>query len=95
MPFASYSEAPLVTFMSFFRGPALTCYCLLDPIVPKGTALIRLVFHAHNTRDEIDHLLDTIGTWANEMMDIERSGSKNCLSTAQRRVLALQANGWK
>jgi hypothetical protein len=40
------------------RLPILPC---LDPTVPKGTALIRLVFHAHNTNKDIETLASERG----------------------------------
>ncbi|KAF2462909.1 8-amino-7-oxononanoate synthase [Lindgomyces ingoldianus] len=73
----------------------INAYPISYPTVPRGTALIRLVFHAHNTRAEIDYLLKTIGAWVVEMLSIERGESSNTVPAAQRQFLALQANGWK
>lgn len=70
-------------------------YPISYPTVPKGTALIRLVFHAHNTTEEIDRLLDTVGTWAVDVLEVERGESKHKVPAAKRQFLALQANGWK
>jgi 8-amino-7-oxononanoate synthase len=73
----------------------MNAYPIHYPIVPKGTGLIRCVFHAHNTKEEIDRLVATVGEWALEMLEIERSGEQNTLPSAMRRALALQAAGWK
>ena len=71
----------------------MNAYAIQYPVVPKGTGLIRCVFHAHNTRDEVDRLVATIGEWALEMLQIERGDSKSTVPTALRRALAMQASG--
>ncbi|KAG9197127.1 hypothetical protein G6514_002251 [Epicoccum nigrum] len=73
----------------------MNAYPIHYPIVPKGTGLIRCVFHAHNTREEVDRLVATIGEWALEMLEIERGDSENTIPSAMRRAFALQAAGWK
>lgn len=73
----------------------MNAYPIHYPIVPKGTGLIRCVFHAHNTREEVDRLVATIGEWALEMLEIERGDSENAIPSAMRRAFALQAAGWK
>ena len=40
--------------------------------------------HAHNTEDDVRHLVKSITDWADEMMEIERSGDKNKLPSAAR-----------
>lgn len=72
----------------------INAYPISYPTVPKGTALIRLVFHAHNTREDIDHLLKTMGAWAIDMLSVEHGESKHKLSAAERQFQALKANGW-
>lgn len=67
----------------------------LDPTVPKETALIKLVFHAHHTKEDIEYLVNTIGTWAVQMLALERGESKHTMIPSQRENLALRANGWK
>ncbi|KAE9363948.1 8-amino-7-oxononanoate synthase [Stipitochalara longipes BDJ] len=68
----------------------MNAYAISYPVVPKGTGIIRLVFHAHNTTKEIDRLLDSVGDWAQEMLDIERGESKNALPSAARRAYSMQ-----
>lgn len=57
---------------------------IMFPIVPKGEDRVRLFLHAHNTKDEVKALIDSITTWIQEMMDIEASGDKNKLPSAAR-----------
>jgi 8-amino-7-oxononanoate synthase len=59
------------------------CY-IVFPIVPKGEDRVRLFLHAHNTKDEVKKLIDSITTWLQEMLDIEASGDKNRLPAAAR-----------
>ncbi|KAL2017253.1 hypothetical protein VTK56DRAFT_2365 [Thermocarpiscus australiensis] len=70
----------------------MNAYAISYPIVPKGTGRIRLVFHAHNTVEEIDRLVSTVADWALEMLEIERGGSKNGLPSAARRAYSMQAS---
>jgi hypothetical protein len=51
---------------------------------------IRLVFHAHNSREEIDALVAAIGYWASEMIEISQSGNKSSLPSAARKVNSTQ-----
>ena len=44
------------------------------PTVPKGQSRVRLAFHANNTEAQIDGLVDAVGVWAQEMMEIEDGG---------------------
>ncbi|KAJ8130649.1 hypothetical protein O1611_g2978 [Lasiodiplodia mahajangana] len=69
----------------------INAYCVSYPVVPKGTALIRLVFHAHNTKGEIDRLISVIGSWASEMLEIKSGESKHTMPSALRHVLSMQA----
>ncbi|KAF9694069.1 hypothetical protein EKO04_007725 [Ascochyta lentis] len=74
----------------------MNAYPMAYPVVPKGTALVRMLFHAHNTKEEVDRIIATVGEWADEMLSIERSASKNVLPSAMRKFFALQGtNGWK
>ncbi|KAI0505429.1 8-amino-7-oxononanoate synthase [Xylaria bambusicola] len=73
----------------------INAYCISYPVVPKGTALIRLVFHAHNTRDDINRLISVIGEWAIEMLKIKNGEAKNTIPSAARHVFSMQAAGWK
>ncbi|KAG2415967.1 hypothetical protein HFD88_007159 [Aspergillus terreus] len=45
-------------------------YPVSYPVVPKDQGRIRLVFHAGNTTDEIDTLIQIICDWAREMIDL-------------------------
>ncbi|KAK2021942.1 PLP-dependent transferase [Colletotrichum zoysiae] len=57
---------------------------IVFPIVPKGQERVRLVLHAHNTKDEVLRLTNSLATGMQELMDIEASGDKNRLPTAAR-----------
>ncbi|KAK4184984.1 class II aminotransferase/8-amino-7-oxononanoate synthase [Podospora australis] len=46
-------------------------YPISFPVVPKGTDRIRLVFHAHNTDDDVRRLAKEICGWAKETMECE------------------------
>ncbi|KAL2760153.1 hypothetical protein ACRALDRAFT_2038857 [Sodiomyces alcalophilus JCM 7366] len=59
------------------------CY-IVFPIVGKGEDRVRLLLHAHNTKDEVRKLIDSIISWTQEMLDIEASGDKNRLPSAAR-----------
>ncbi|EMD88583.1 hypothetical protein COCC4DRAFT_67009 [Bipolaris maydis ATCC 48331] len=65
---------------------------IMFPIVPKGEDRVRLFLHAHNTKEEVKALIDSITTWLQEMMDIEASGDKNRLPSAARLAYDLLEN---
>ncbi|KAF4632903.1 hypothetical protein G7Y89_g5220 [Cudoniella acicularis] len=69
----------------------MNAYNISPPIIPKGTALVRFVFHAHNTREEVDATVAAICDWAREMLDIEKGKFESTLPSAARHVYALQA----
>ena len=69
----------------------INAYPMAFPVVPKGQSRIRLVFHAHNTPDQVDKLVTVICDWAKEMLEIERGTAENALPTATRKVYATQA----
>jgi 8-amino-7-oxononanoate synthase len=73
----------------------MNAYCISYPIAPKGTGRIRLVFHAHNTKEEIDRLIEVVSDWVVEMLEMERGESKNTLPSAMRHAFDMQASGWK
>ena len=73
----------------------MNAYPISYPVVPKGTGLVRCVFHAHNTIEEIERLVEAVGEWAEEVMEIESSGSKGKVPSAMKRAFAMQASGWK
>ncbi|GAT18901.1 aminotransferase class I and II [Aspergillus luchuensis] len=64
------------------------------PVVPKGTERVRIIFHASNTDAEVKALVAAIAEWAQEMLEIERSGDRTRVPAAARHVYALiaQAN---
>ncbi|KAJ5496619.1 8-amino-7-oxononanoate synthase [Penicillium fimorum] len=70
----------------------MNAYPISYPIVPKGTGRIRLVFHAHNTTEEIDRLIETVSEWVLEMLEIERGESKNTVPSAARLGYSIQAS---
>jgi 8-amino-7-oxononanoate synthase len=59
------------------------CY-IVFPIVGKGEDRVRLFLHAHNTKEDVQNLIESMVTWIQEMLDIEASGDKNKLPTAAR-----------
>lgn len=63
------------------------------PTVPRGQSRIRLMFHAANTEEQVEHLAKTICDWAAEMMAIEDSpsGDSGKLPKAAQQVYALMA----
>ena len=44
----------------------ITAYPVAYPTVPKNTKRVRLVFHAGNTEEHIEHLVQVIGEWLDE-----------------------------
>lgn len=73
----------------------MQAYPISYPTVPKGTGLVRCLIHAHNTTEDLDCLIKTIGDWVEETIDIKHGESKNTVPSALRRAMALQASGWK
>lgn len=57
---------------------------IVFPVVAKGEDRVRIFMHAHNTEEDVRHLVKSITDWADEMMEIERSGDKNKLPSAAR-----------
>ncbi|KAF2878488.1 pyridoxal phosphate-dependent transferase [Massariosphaeria phaeospora] len=57
---------------------------IVFPIVAKGEDRVRLIMHAHNTEDDAKALVNSICSWAEEMMEIEASGDKNKVPSAAR-----------
>ncbi|KAK2828963.1 hypothetical protein FQN49_007231 [Arthroderma sp. PD_2] len=70
----------------------MNAYCVSYPVVPKGASRIRLVFHAHNTVEEIDKLVTTICDWASEMLEIEHGESKAVLPKAMLHAYSIQSS---
>ncbi|CAK3821216.1 Pyridoxal phosphate-dependent transferase, major domain [Lecanosticta acicola] len=61
------------------------------PTVPKGQGRIRLMFHAANTEREVEHLANTVGDWAREMIEIEDGVKENKVPVAAQQAYALMA----
>lgn len=57
---------------------------IVFPVVARGEDRVRILMHAHNTREEAMTLVHSICSWAEEMMEIEASGDKNRLPSAAR-----------
>lgn len=70
----------------------IQAYNVSFPIVPKGTTRVRLVFHAHNVKEQIDKLVKCVCEWATEMLEIEAGTSENKLPSSARHVYAMQAD---
>lgn len=64
----------------------MNAYPMVFPIVPKGKGRIRLIFHAHNTLEQVDRLVEKICDWAEEMLDIQNGE----LPSATRKAYAIQ-----
>jgi 8-amino-7-oxononanoate synthase len=68
----------------------MNAYPMVFPVVPKGQSRIRLVFHTHNTIEQIETLVTTICDWAGEMLEIQHGESGSVLPNAARRAYAMQ-----
>jgi 8-amino-7-oxononanoate synthase len=69
----------------------MNAYNISYPVVPRGSSLVRMIFHAHNTEEEVDKAVAAICSWAAEMLEIEEGGSNGTLPKAAIRVYAMQA----
>lgn len=71
----------------------MNAYNISYPVVPKGSSRIRMVFHAHNTEQELDKAVSAICGWAEEMLDLEENtlDSGVSLPKAAQQVYAMQA----
>lgn len=64
------------------------------PTVPKGQGRVRVMFHAHNTEDQVEDLAKAICAWAKEMLELEEAhGGMESIPTAARQVYAWMADG--
>ena len=52
----------------------INAYNFAFPVVPKGKSRVRMVFHAHNTKADVDKTVDAIAEWVREMLDVELQG---------------------
>lgn len=72
----------------------LSAYPVQYPIIPKGQSRVRLTFHAHNTKEQIDELISAICDWAQEMVGIElQQGDVDRIPKAARHVYSLMSSG--
>ncbi|KAI6083377.1 8-amino-7-oxononanoate synthase [Hypoxylon rubiginosum] len=69
----------------------INAYPMSYPVVPKGESRIRLIFHAHNTTEQIDKLAATICDWARDMLDVKSGKSAVATSRAAMQLHALQS----
>lgn len=67
----------------------INAYPMAFPIVPKGECRIRLIFHAHNTFEQVDKLVRVICEWIVEILEIERGESTETFPAATRQVYAI------
>ncbi|KIX08679.1 uncharacterized protein Z518_03336 [Rhinocladiella mackenziei CBS 650.93] len=78
-------------YLAFHLGMMkMNAYSISYPVVPKGGSRVRVVLHAHNTKEQIEHLVSGISSWAGEMLELERE--KDGLPRAARQVFALQTS---
>lgn len=68
----------------------LNAYPMVFPVVAKGESRVRLVFHSHNTLEQIDRLVFAISEWAGEILAIRRGDTNKALPDAARRAYAMQ-----
>lgn len=81
------------------QAAGFAAYPIIYPVVPKGTDRIRVILHAHNTDEQIKGLANCICEWAEEMLQLQRSGNASQVPAAARKALDLaakeRANGTK
>lgn len=64
-----------LVFHMTLRG--FTAFPVEYPTVPRGQSRVRLAFHANNTEEQVERLVDVVAEWAREMIVIEdRNGEK-------------------
>lgn len=68
----------------------MNAYPISYPTVPKGAGRIRLVFHAHNSEEDIDRLIAVVADWVTEMRELAHQGVKDAVPAAMRMVYAMQ-----
>jgi 8-amino-7-oxononanoate synthase len=83
------NQEMLLFFQLIFHN--MNAYPMVFPVVPKGQSRIRLVFHAHNTFEQIETLVTTICNWVREMIEIEHGKSESGLPQAARHAYAMQS----
>ncbi|PGH10328.1 8-amino-7-oxononanoate synthase [Blastomyces parvus] len=79
-------------YLSFHLQTAgYAVYPISYPVVPRGADRVRIILHAHNTDEQVKGLAESICTWAEEMLQIQRSGGKAKLPAAARDAHSLLA----
>ena len=75
------------------QATGYTVYPVSFPVVPKGADRVRVIFHAHNTDEQVRGLAAAICGWAVEMLQVQRrgSGGQDGLPAAARHAYNLMA----
>lgn len=55
-----------------------SAFAVTFPVIPKGSARLRVVIHADHTEEQIDGLVAAICEWAEEMVQIETDTGRRC-----------------
>jgi 8-amino-7-oxononanoate synthase len=66
----------------------MNAYSFSYPVVPKGKSRVRMVFHAHNTRADVDKTVESICDWIREMFDLEARVSGDAVPRVASEVYA-------
>ncbi|EEY16854.1 8-amino-7-oxononanoate synthase [Verticillium alfalfae VaMs.102] len=69
----------------------MNAYSFAYPVVPKGKSRVRMVFHAHNTKADVDKTVGTIAEWVREMLDIEQDESAEYVPRIASEVYSMKA----
>lgn len=56
------------------------------PVVPPGHSRLRVIFHAHNTDEQVRGFVDAIYAWVQEMIDIEAGAGTEPVTKAAKEV---------
>ncbi|KAL4968633.1 aminoacyl transferase sphA [Aspergillus stella-maris] len=68
-----------------------SAFPVMFPVVPKGSARLRVVIHADHTEELIDGFVDAVCEWAEEMVRIERGATAGVkIPWAAQQVYALE-----
>ncbi|KAF7193777.1 8-amino-7-oxononanoate synthase [Pseudocercospora fuligena] len=72
---------------------SISAFAVTFPVVPKGSSRVRIVVHANQTAAQIDALVLHISEWAQEMIQIEKTGPVSgyeSLPWAARKILCTE-----
>ncbi|KAM0269667.1 hypothetical protein ACHAQH_009666 [Verticillium albo-atrum] len=69
----------------------INAYNFAYPVVPKGKSRVRMVFHAHNSKADVDKIISTIAEWVKEMLDIEPAESADYVPRVASEVYGMKA----